>query len=162
MRALLAGSAGRTPFCGHFRGVRGRPTVRLAYAGRLRGSGTPEEGWAAAEAAHAALADVDAADRFALLDAAWAALRALDHRDLSLLMVADDGDGTAVAACGLEAVYGDGAPLVEAGHPLLGEPGVPERGGYFHPERPAERFVGVPVGCHYPEGNVLLGCGVRA
>ncbi len=101
------------------------------------------------------------ADRFGLLDAAWTALRALDHRDLSILMVADDEAGTAVAACGLDAAYGDGTPLVEPGHPLLGEPGVPARTGYFHPADPIGQLVGVPVGCRYPEGDVLTACGVR-
>ncbi len=172
MRALLVGSPGRTPFCGHFRGSARHGDAEICWAGRLRGTGSPEEGWAAAEEARAALSTVSssglpAGDRFALIDAIWAALRALDHRDLTVLIAARDPGGVSLAACGLDAVFCGGASLVEAGHPLLGEPGIPERTGYYQPDAGAADwgaadFVGVPVGARYPAGDVAAGCGVRA
>ncbi len=170
MRALLVGSPGRTPFCGHFRGAARHGEVSVCWAGRLRGTGSPEEGWAAAEEARSALASLTSspgADRFALIDATWTALRALDHRDLSVLIAASDPGGVSLAACGLDAVYTHGQPLVESGHPLLGEPGIPERSGYFQPEVGAGEgmsldFVGVPVGARYPTSDVSAACGVRA
>ncbi|MBM4392844.1 MAG: hypothetical protein FJ090_17095 [Deltaproteobacteria bacterium] len=171
MRVLLVGSPGRTPFCGHFRGSVRQGDAELCWAGRLRGAGSPEEGWAAAEQARSALEDVatglPGADRFALIDAAWAALRSLDHRDLSVLIAARDRGGVSLAGCGLEAVYTGGAPLVEAGHPLLGEPGIPERTGYCQFEggerdRASGDLVGVPVGARYPAGDLAAACGVRA
>lgn len=51
----MVGSAGRTPFVGHFRGARVFGGVRLAWAGRVAATGTVEEGWAAAEQARDAL-----------------------------------------------------------------------------------------------------------
>ncbi|MBM4368649.1 MAG: hypothetical protein FJ102_20720 [Deltaproteobacteria bacterium] len=171
MRALLVGSPGRTPFCGHFRGSARQGDAELCWAGRLRGTGSPEEGWAAAEQARAALADVatglPGADRFALIDAAWAALRCLDHRDLSVLIAARDPGGVSLAACGLDAVFAGGSALVEGGHPLLGEPGIPERTGYCQLEGggldwASADLVGVPVGARYPAGDLAAACGVRA
>lgn len=161
VRALLVGTPGRTPFAGHFRGRVHRPGASLHWAGRVRGSHDPEAAWAAAEAARDVLDELDGADRFALIDAAWAALRTLGADDLSILLVASDDGGTAVAACGLVEVRADGAPVAPPGHPLYDEPGVRERPGYFHPEAAGTDWVGVPVGARWAAGPVSSVCGAR-
>lgn len=162
MRALLVGTPGRAPFTGHFRGRVNSGGSTLVWAGRLRWGSTPEEGWAAAEVARDALAGVSGADRFALVDAAWAALRAVEHEDLSLILVANDAEGVVVAGSGLAEVRVDGKPLAEAGHPLYDEPGIRERPGYFHPDAGGVDWVGVPVGGKWPKEPVLAACGARS
>lgn len=161
MRALLVGTPGRSPFTGHFRGRVVSGGAALTWAGRLRWASTPEEGWAAAEVARDALAGVTGADRFALVDAAWAALRSVEHEDLSVILVANDADGVVVAASGLAEVRVDGKQVAEAAHPLYDEPGIRERTGYFHPDVVGEDWVGVPVGGKWPKEPVLAACGVR-
>ena len=161
MRVLLVGSPGRAPFTGHFRGSVAREGAELRWAGRVRGGGTPEEGWGAAESMRDALAEVSGADRYALIDAAWVALRAVAHDDLTVLFVAKDGEGTVIAGSGLCEVRADGQPVAPPGHPLYDEPGIRERPGYLHPESPAEAYVGVPVGSRWPAGALPAACGVR-
>jgi len=174
MRALLWGTPGRTPFAGHFRGRWAADGAELCWAGRVRASASPEEAWAAAESARDAMAaalgagwgassgDSLGADRFALIDAAWAALRTLDHPDITVLLVASDSDGVSVAASGLVELRVDGEPVAEAEHPLFDEPGVRERPGYFHPPCAGTEWVGVPVGGRWTKGDVLLLCGTRS
>jgi len=170
--ALLAGTPGRMPFNGHFRGVRAFGAARLAWAGRIGASASPVEGWAAAEAARDALAAITGLDRFELLRAAWDALggieaRWLDRRDLSLLLVASDSDGVAIAGCGLAivAVPGEGGltPILPPGHPMLGEPGLPKKLPGFAPETASDRFVGVPTGVGMAlDADIDARCGVHA
>lgn len=88
-------------------------------------------------------------------------MRPLDRGDTCLLMLAADIDGTAVAACGLADLRTERGPVVPADHPLLGEPGIPERTGFFHPEGNDELWVGVPVGARWPTGSVELASGWR-
>ena len=169
MRALLVGSPGRAPFTGHFRGRWAHGGAELAWSGRIRGSGSPEEGWAAAEAAREAFLAVCAAlgagaaggDRFAAIQTAWTALRSLESSDLSVLLVAADGEGVAAAACGLEELRGDGRVLAPPGHPLYDEPGIREKPGYFHPEGQVVDWVGVPLGCRWTGDPVERLCGAR-
>lgn len=161
MRALLVGSAGRAPFAGHFRGRMHSEAASLFWAGRVKGSHGAEAAWAAAEAARDAMVELAGADRFALVDAAWAALRALNAPDLSVLLVAHDDQGLVVAACGLVEVRGDGRRVAAADHPLYDEPGVRERPGYFHPPEPAQDWVGVPVGARWSDTPVDVLCGAR-
>ncbi|MSQ02922.1 MAG: hypothetical protein EXR71_13690 [Myxococcales bacterium] len=165
MRALLVGTPGRTPFAGHFRGRATAGGGTIAWAGRVRGAHAPGEAWEAAEAARDALAGLSStvdADRFALVDAAWAALRQLGAADLSALLVAGDAEGVVVAACGLGEVRADGAVAVPAGHPLYDEPGVRDRPGYFHPEGPVTDWIGVPVGLAWRTEALTTMCGVRS
>lgn len=164
MRALLVGTPGRAPFAGHFRGRVARGPVSLCWAGRVKASHPPEAAWDAAEAARdalAPLADAPAADRFALVDAAWAALRTLGAPDLSVLLVAADEEGVVVAGSGLVEVRGDGKRVAAPGHPLYDEPGVRDRPGYFHPPEPAADWVGVPVGARWANTPIELLCGAR-
>lgn len=165
MRALLVGTPGRTPFAGHFRGRAAAGGATLTWAGRVRGAHAPSEAWEAAEAARDALAGLPTApdvDRFALVDAAWEALRGLGAADLSVLLVASDADGVVVAACGLGEVRADGKVAVPAGHPLCDEPGVRDRPGYFHPEGPVTDWVGVPVGLAWRAETLTTLCGLRS
>ena len=111
--------------------------------------------------ASAAVLSVTPADRFSALDAAWSGLRDLDRSDISLLLMAWDPHGTVLSACGLVELRADGVPVVEPGHPLLGDPGIPVRTGYFHPETTATDWVGVPVGTKWPAGPVHPACGWR-
>jgi hypothetical protein len=119
-------------------------------------------GWAAAEQARDALHGVRGDDRFALLTSAFAALAPLDQGDLCVLAVAEDADGTAVSACGLAAVLAEGVDLVPEGHPLLGEPGIPSRVGFFHTAPPGALLVAVPWGVPVPKGDPLAACGELA
>lgn len=162
MRALLVGTPGRSPFTGHFRGRVSGGGGELHWAGRLRWGSTPEEGWAAAESARDALAGVVGADRFALVDAAWAALRSVEHGDLSVLFVARDEAGVVVAGAGLAEVRADGRPIAEADHPLYDDPGIRERPGYFHPDVAGEDWVAVPTGGKWPKDPVPEACGARS
>lgn len=164
MRVMLVGSPGRTPFTGHFRGRWAAGPITLAWAGRIRPSAAPAEAWEAAEQASLVVSSAVAAagaDRFAVIESAWKALRTMDRGDLSVLFVAQDSDGTSVSASGLAELKADGIDVVPAGHPLLGEPGIPERTGFFQPDRPATDWVGVPVGARWPTTDVLLACGWR-
>lgn len=159
MRALLVGTPGRAPFVGHFRGRATCGAVDLRWAGRVRSGSTPDEGWIAAEAARDALVGVSGGDRFAIVDAAWTALRNIEHADLSVLFVASDADGIVVAGCGLVEVRADGLCVAPAGHPLYDEPGIRDRPGYFHPEVKGEVWVAVPLGGQWPAGAVEPACG---
>lgn len=161
MRALLVGSRGRSPFAGHFRGRVTGGSASLAWAGRLKGSAAPETAWSAAERARDVLSGLMGADRFALIDQAWAALRSLEGGDLSVLLVAKDEEGLSLAACGLADVRVGGQSVAPAGHPLFDEPGVRERPGYFHPELAGEDWVGLPVGMTWPQGDIAELCGAR-
>ena len=158
---MLVGSPGRTPFAGYFRGRTAAGLPRLAWAGRIRASENPQVAWQAGEQANAAMNSALGRDRFALIDAAWAALRPLDRGDLSVLLVAYDSEGASVSACGLCELRADGHPIVEVGHPLLGEPGIPERTGFFQPDRETTDWVGVPVGSRWPAADVPVACGWR-
>ncbi|MDP2317023.1 MAG: hypothetical protein Q8P41_29290 [Pseudomonadota bacterium] len=170
----LVGAGGRTPFVGHLRGARDLGPVRLAWAGRVAGSGSVAEGWEAAEAARDALADLRApagpihGALEAVLAAACTALAGIDARwiargDMSVLLVATDGTRARAAGSGLGAVHGSvgGAwrPLVGADHPLLGEPGAP--GAASHDVPLADVWVGVPVGLPFPKRDLPLACGVH-
>ena len=157
----MVGGGGRSPFSGYFRVSVTHGAATLSVAGRLRPGASPVMGWAAAEEARDALATVQGDDRFSLLTAAFAALAPLDQGDLCVLAAASDPDGTAVSACGLAAVLVDGAELVPEGHPLLGEPGMPERVGFFHSAPPGAVLVAVPWGVPVPKGEALLACGER-
>lgn len=161
MRVMLVGSPGRTPFTGHFRGRSPAGSVTLFWAGRIRPSAAPAEAWEAAEQAAAALSGATGTDRFAWIESAWNRLRPLDRNDLSVLLVAQDADGTSVSASGLAALKADSIDVVDPGHPLLGEPGIPERTGFFQPDRVATDWVGVPVGARWPDTDVLAACGWR-
>lgn len=161
MRALLVGSPGRSPFAGHFRGRTEQGGAVLAWAGRVNGGAAPEEAWAAAEAARDVMATLAGADRFALIDGAWGALRTLERSDLAVLLVARDAEGLSVAACGLGDLRVGGEPVAEPGHPVFDEPGVRERPGYFHPTVSGEEWVGLPVGLKWPGGSVAVMCGAR-
>lgn len=155
-RALLLGGPGPHPFAGHFRVRRGG----LQVAGRL-GAGEPELGWELAERARLALAGVGGGDRYALVQAAWAALRPLDGGDLVVLLLAEDADGTVLSAAGLDGVQADGRPLVPRGHPLLGPPGVPVRTGFYNESSPAAVYLGLPHGLRWEGGDVERAAGVR-
>ena len=138
MRVMLVGSPGRTPFTGHFRGRVAVASMNLFWAGRIRPSADPAEAWEAAEQASLSLSGLGTSnDRFALIESAWSTLREMDRGDLSVLLVAQDADGTSVSASGLAQLKADGVEVVSAGHPLLGEPGIPERTGFFQPDRAA-------------------------
>lgn len=122
----------------------------MAYAGRLKGTGGVEDGWIAAEAARDALATLsllapDGVDRFDLIAAAWSALRLLDHRDLSALLVAQDAEGTSLGACGLSMILAGDRPVAPPEHPIFGEPGIPERTGFFLCDAGEYAFLGTPV-----------------
>ncbi len=162
MRALLVGTPGRAPFVGHFRGRATCGAVELRWAGRVRSGSSPDEGWVAAEAVRDALVGVSGADRFAIVDAAWASLRSIEHGDLSVLFVASDPEGVVVAGCGLKEVRADGVGVAPADHPIYDEPGIRDRPGYFHPEVRGEVWVGVPVGGQWPAGAVGPACGEGA
>lgn len=164
----MVGSQGRTPFVGHFRGTQMLGGVRLAWAGRIAGSASVEEGWAAAEQARDALTGLlGAGDGETVLATAAHALARLDPRwlsrgDLSVLLVATDRQGCRALASGLAAIHGLAAgrwrPLVTSG-PLTGEPGLP-RGGSVAVEE-VERWLAIPVAATFPTGDVALACGVH-
>jgi hypothetical protein len=116
----------------------------------------------AAEAAREVMEGVVGDDRFLLVDTAWAALRKLDAPDLSVLLVAGDEAGVVVAACGLVDLRVDDRPVAPPGHPLFDDPGVRERPGYFHSESGGSRWVGLPTGMRWAEGDVALTCGDRS
>lgn len=160
MRVLLLGSPGPFPFVGHLRVTRMDGAVTLRLAARLAAH-DPETGWARVESARNALATVAGADRYAIVAAAWSALRPFDAEDLVVLLLATDPEGTVLTGAGLDAVYADGAPLVPAGHPLLGPPGIPMRTGFYHEERPAGTYVGVPTGHRWDGTNVDAATGAR-
>lgn len=170
LRVGLVRSAGRLPFCGHARGRlglrSGEDTARLYWSARARHAGTAAEGWAAAEALRAAMAGLgsralpgEASPRFLVIDAAWAALRELGFPDLVALLVGEDAGGLALSAAGLAMVHADDAPLVPRNHPLLGEPGAPDRVGYFHAETRAAAYVGLPLGVGGWTGSMAEACG---
>jgi hypothetical protein len=101
----------------------------------------------------------EASPRFLAIDAAWAALRALQLEDLVALLVAEDAGGVALSGSGLAMVYADDVPLVPRNHPLLGEPGAPDRVGYFHAESRAAVYVGLPLGVAGFTGSMAEACG---
>lgn len=124
--------------------------MELAWAGRVKGTGTVEVGWEAAESARDALTTLsllsaDRIDRFDLIAAAWNALRGIDHRDLSALLVASDADGVSLAACGLSMIHAGEREIAPTDHPIFGEVGIPERTGFFLCEPGELSFRGTPV-----------------
>lgn len=165
----LVGAGGRTPFVGHFRGTRLFGALRLAWAGRVAGTAGVTEGFAAAEAARDALAEMpDAESPAAQLRAAAAALAGIDPRwtgrgDTSVLIVATEGGSSWATAVGLAGVYAPSESgwraILPAGHALLGEPGVPT--GVVTPIPTMERWVAVPAGHAFPTGDVAAACGAR-
>ncbi len=165
----LVGAGGRTPFVGHFRGARIFGGVRLAWAGRVAGSAGVVEGWEAAEAARDALGEVSGSGSpSALLAAACGALGRIDARwlgrgDMSVLLVATEAGRSWAAGAGLGGVWapaeGGWRALVEAPHPLLGEPGVPDARAAELPT--VDRWVATPTGVKLPTGDVAAACGAR-
>lgn len=167
----MPGSPGRAPFAGHVRGARAEGRLRLGWAGRLAGAAGPEEGWAAAEALRAVIAGVPATGRDAWLRGAFAALRQLDPRwlgreDLSLLLVAEDGDGARLTGVGLAEVQvggpGGWASALPRSSPMLGEPGpLPDAPAIESPLRKGDPWIALWPGAPAPGDDWDLICGWR-
>lgn len=135
--ALMLRGAGRFPFNGLFELTRVQGDCWLSVAGRIAGSSAPEVTWDILVTVHEALADACAPDRLGALRTVWdrvltlprQALGPAQGKDLSLLLVATDPEGTSVAGVGLEMVWRwtpeRVQPLVSPGHNLLAPPGIP-------------------------------------
>jgi hypothetical protein len=142
----MLGDPGRWPFVGHLRLAHIGDGAALALAARLGGDGQKSDEretlYDDARALdqhlrHALAGAPHQGDRHGLLRAAWDALfNAPDGafgphgpESLRLVVVGGDGRGVGVSGLGLGRVWGqteDGlVALAEAGHPLLGDPGLP-------------------------------------
>ncbi len=171
MTCLLPGSPGRAPFAGHVRGARDLDGVRLAWAGRIAATASPDEAWLAADALRDVLTDTTGRDREALIAAVGVGLRAIpaalrDRADLSLLLAVADARGILLMGTGFAQVLVDteGGWLAAAlpGSPLIGEPGFPEDWAVGQPPlRTGTRFLGLPTGLAVPT-DAAHACGVRA
>lgn len=153
------------------RGAREVGGVRLAWAGRVAASASPEEAWEAADALRDVLAAATAPDRDGLIAAVGAGLRGLparwrDRGDLSLLLAGADEQGIRLMGCGLAQVLVEttGGWLAAAlpGSPLVGDPGLPAEWAAAQPPlRAGVRFLGLPAGVPLPP-DVARACGVHA
>lgn len=176
--ALLLGDAERLPFAGHLRLRAEHGPVGLALAARVGPRGQDEASLRAcfqsAQILREALAPVlgPATDRHEPLRRMWEALTALLDpiavEDLSLLAIAWDADGQAIAGVGLAAVLGRSrvglAPLVAEGHPLLAPPGRPSRTPGVLSLDPGTLLavIGLPPGLELPPPAELdRRCGLR-
>ncbi|HND28919.1 MAG TPA: hypothetical protein PLA94_02935 [Myxococcota bacterium] len=167
----LLGSPGRRPFAGHFRGRMTVGGVSLAWAGRLAFSLSPPEAWIAADAARAALAAWPGGDnRVDAIQQAWLCLhrmeaRWIERQDISVLFAAEDAEGFALSACGLQMIHerveGSFRPMLSQDHPLLSEAGLSDSPSLFLPTSPGP-WVGQAVGSALPTGDADRLCGIRS
>jgi len=134
---LLLPGAGRYPFNGVFDLSSSAEGCVLRVTGRVAHSTPPEQTWPVVLRVHEALRGVGDSDRLLTVRSVWdrvltlprQALGPAQGQDLSLLVFARDGEGTSLAAVGLQMIWRWSeerlVPLVPRGHPLLASPGVP-------------------------------------
>jgi hypothetical protein len=145
--------------------------VSLAWSGRLAFSLSPAETWAAADAARAAMAVWPGGDnRVDAIQQAWLCLHRMDTRwterqDISVLFAAEDGEGFALSACGLQMIHerveGSFRPMLSQDHPLLSESGLSDSPSLFLPTSPGP-WIGQAVGSAMPTGDADRLCGIRS
>lgn len=120
------------PFAGFVRGEVEGDGTSVAWVGHHGADRGPVAAWRASRDLERCLRSPGApvGDRRRVLTVLWTRLHALEGtEDLVLLLAAKDGDGVAVSAVGLRALYALRDDRLHAWvsgeHPLLGPPGLP-------------------------------------
>ncbi len=187
-RPLLRGRPGEWPLAGHVLGSQtGAPlTCDVHWAGRVAAGASIGVAWRASRILEEAVRHGvrEGGDARSTLKAVWEALESVVPsqlgpelgRDLSLLLVAKEGESLLVSAVGVGRIdvirggHEEGLrPWLQGSHPLLVAPGLPERapGALQIPARPAW-LVGTVWGEAAPASErgvaaaFLARCGVHA
>ena len=177
--AYLQGDPGRLPFLGHFRSQRSFEGGHLSVAGRLRSRGDVVRAFRAARLIESAVQSAtvkNERDRHQILAATWQHIHTIDGDDLGtelgadlvILFAVQDELGIGISGMGLGGVWALSddhfEPLVHGQHPLLTDPGRPEKlAGILTLDVPHSSIVGVPHDHPDPpiKSDWKQKCGVR-
>ncbi len=157
--AYLHGTPGRLPFIGHFRSMRQHEGLRVAVAGSISSREDVSTAFRAARLIETTINGVNLngfIDRHVALNAVWSSICNINDQalgpnlgaDLCALFAVSDAEGTGIAGVGWGGVWSWQAnalePLAVGEHPLLGEPGRPDRlAGILTLDNAPQRFVAI-------------------